>query len=189
MPQQSHEDSLTEFEQLARLHAEMLSAYLRSLLGSVRGGLGGSRSLLDDLFQEVMVVAWRRMKDFDRSRPFDAWLRGIARNLVLEQSRKKSIRLASIDPRTLDLVDARYDAFAASLQPSSTFADGIDRLLRCLAELPSGMREVMELAYARGMMLKQVASSLGLEEETVKKRVQRSRGTLAECLRKQEAVS
>ncbi|MGH7242732.1 MAG: RNA polymerase sigma factor [Phycisphaerales bacterium] len=181
MPQRSTEESLAEFEQLARLHAEMLSAYLRSLLGS--------SSQLDDLFQEVMVVAWRRMKDFDRERPFDAWLRGIARNLVMEHSRKTSLGLATSDPHTLDLIDARYTAFGSSLASGATFSDGVDRLLRCLAELPATMREVMELAYARGMLLKQVAAALGLDEETIKKRVQRSRNSVAECLRKQEVVS
>ncbi|MBL8875492.1 MAG: sigma-70 family RNA polymerase sigma factor [Phycisphaerae bacterium] len=179
-------DKEAEFEGLARLHAEMLSAYLRSLLG----GVSGSRtSLLDDVFQEVLVVAWRRMDDFDRARPFDAWLRGIARNLVLEHARRHSVRLAVTDPAVLDLVDRRYESFAASLAPGSRFSDGVDRLLRCLAELPGAMREVMELAYGRGMMLKQVASALGIEEETVKKRVQRSRGALAECMKKQEGVS
>ncbi|MBX3381331.1 MAG: sigma-70 family RNA polymerase sigma factor [Phycisphaeraceae bacterium] len=177
----SNEEHLVEFEQLARLHAEMLSAYLRSLLGS--------SSMLDDLFQEVLVVAWRRMKDFDRSRPFDAWLRGIARNIVMEHARKSSLRPAASDPRTLDLLDARFNSFGASLPAGSSFSDGVDRLLRCLAALPAAMREVMELAYARGMRLKEVATALGVEEETVKKRVQRSRGVLAECLRKQESAS
>ena len=30
-----------------------------------------------DLFQETMVVAWRRLDDFDHTRPFGPWLRGL----------------------------------------------------------------------------------------------------------------
>ncbi|MBX3390396.1 MAG: sigma-70 family RNA polymerase sigma factor [Phycisphaeraceae bacterium] len=181
MPQRSTEDRLAEFEQLARRHAEMLAAYLRSLLVGV-----GSGALLDDVFQEVMMVAWRRIDDYDRTRPFDAWLRGIARNLAMEHARKNTQRMVMSDPRVLDLLDARYDGFAASLPAGGSFSEGIDRLLRCLAELPAAMREVMELAYARGMMLKQIGLALGVEEETIKKRVQRSRAAIADCLRKQE---
>ena len=183
MPQRSNEDRLAEFEELARRHAEMLSAYLRSLLGS-----GGSGVLLDDVFQEVMMVAWRRIDDYDRTRPFDAWLRGIARNLAMEQARKNSARFAMSDPRVLDQLDARYESFAASLPAGASFSDGIDRLLRCLADLPVAMREVMEMAYARGMMLKQIGLALGIEEETIKKRVQRGRAALSDCLRRQEGA-
>lgn len=185
MPQRSNEDRLAEFEQLARRNAEMLSAYLRSLLASSGGSSG---SLLDDVFQEVMMVAWRRIEDYDRTRPFDAWLRGIARNLAMEHARKGSHQMTVSDPRVLDLLDARFGCFAASLPADAAFSDGVDRLLRCLAELPGAMREVMEMAYARGMMLKQIGLALGVEEETVKKRVQRSRAALAECLRKQEGA-
>ncbi|MBS0187375.1 MAG: sigma-70 family RNA polymerase sigma factor [Planctomycetes bacterium] len=175
----SAEENPAEFESLARRHAEMLSAYLRSLLGS--------SSQVDDLFQEVLVVAWRRFSDYDRMRPFDAWLRGIARFQVLENARKSGHCLACTDPHTLDLLDARYSAFS-TLGSQSAFADQVDRLLTCLGALPQTMREVMELAYARGMMLKQIAAALSVEEETVKKRVQRTRSTLADCLRKQGAL-
>ena len=66
-------DARKLFETLVREHADMLTVYLRSALGDT--------SDVDDLFQETMVVAWRRLDDFDQTRPFGPWLRGIARNL------------------------------------------------------------------------------------------------------------
>ena len=76
--------------------------------------------------------------------------------------------------------------------------EGIDRLLHelcqpltvlqcrlAIGELegePEAMREAIEMVYARGLLLREIASSLGTAEETVKKRVQRARASLADCL-------
>ena len=56
---------------------------------------------LDDIFQEVLVVAWRRLPEYDRKRSFGPWLRGIARNLVMEHHRKGAAALASLDEAVL----------------------------------------------------------------------------------------
>ncbi len=164
------------FETLARANASMLASYLRSLLGNPTS--------VDDLFQETMVIAWRRMPDYDASRPFDAWLRGIARNLVMEHCRKTSTRPACEDPHVLDMLDVRY----TTPTPALAFSERADRILRCLADLPPPMREVIDLSYSRGMMLKQIASALSIAEETIKKRMQRARSTLADCMRKAGAL-
>src|SRR5262245_2339291 len=149
----------------------MLSAYLRSLLGS--------DGALDDLFQEALVVAWRRLSEYDRQRPFGPWLRGIARHLVMEHHRKGRVRAAAVDEAVLEALDSRFERFARS---GEGFRQRTELLLGCLARLPEAMREAIELVYARGMMLKQIALAVGAAEETIKKRVQRARASLAECL-------
>jgi RNA polymerase sigma-70 factor (ECF subfamily) len=165
------------FEILARENADMLAAYLRSLLGSDEA--------LDDVFQEALVVAWRRLGDYDRTRPFGAWLRGIARVLVMEHHRQGKVRAAAVDPEVLSQLDSRYDSFTPL---GHGFRDRTERLLSCLAELPESMREAVEMVYARGMLLKQIAAAVGAAEETIKKRVQRARAALADCLKTQEVT-
>lgn len=174
----SHQDGRDIFEILVRENAEMLSAYLRSLIGA--------DPALDDLFQATMIVAWKRLADYDRTRPFGAWLRGIARMLVMEHVRKtSSSRLTSADARVLDELDARYSAFT---EGGVSFPERSDQLLRCLASLPEAMREVVDMVYARGMLLKQIALAIGIAEETLKKRIQRARMVLAECVRGSEGA-
>lgn len=165
------------FEILARENADMLAAYLRSLLGSDHA--------LDDVFQESLVVAWRRLSEYDRTRPFGAWLRGIARVLVMEHHRKGRVQAAAVDPEVLAQLDARYDRFTPL---GHGFRDRTEHLLSCLAALPESMREAVEMVYARGMLLKQIAASLGAAEETIKKRVQRARAALADCLNTREVT-
>lgn len=161
------------FEILARDHADMLAAYLRSLVWSPPAA--------EDLFQETMLVAWRRLGDFDRSRPFGAWLRGIARRLALEDQRRRRALPTSIDPEVLAELDRRYEDLAHA--PGDTFRQRAERLIKCLARLPEHMRAAIEMVYSRQMLLGAAAQALDASEEAVKKRIQRARQLLAECVR------
>jgi DNA-directed RNA polymerase specialized sigma24 family protein len=51
-----------------------------------------------------------------------------------------------------------------------------------MERLPEAMREAVDLVYARSMTIAAAARSVGESEETLKKRVQRARKALAECL-------
>lgn len=165
-------DAPAVFEILVREHADMLGAYLRTLVGS--------DSSFDDIFQESMLVAWRRLADYDRSRPFAPWLRGIAQVLVLEHMRKKKARPVTADPLVLAEIDKRFEEFGRG--PGDSFADRAERIWVCVARLPESMREAINLVYVRGMQIGAAAESLGASRETVGKRVQRGRQLLAECL-------
>jgi len=159
------------FEILAHEHADMLVSFLRSLVRAP--------DVVDDLFQEAMITAWRRLADYDRTRPFGPWLRGIAVRLVLKHRERSARDLLSCDPAVLETLETRFDE--VSRQPEG-FRDSIDRLLLCLARLPDKLRSAVELAYRKGLLLRQVARRLDASEEAVKKRVQRARGLLADCL-------
>lgn len=150
----------------------MLITYIRSLV--VRADLA------DDVFQSTLMVAWRRLDDFDRSRPFGPWLRGIAAKLALEQRRKNARETFSCEPEVLEALNAAFNDFERT--PSDSFRQRLERLETCLQRLPDAMREVLDLGYGRGLLLGSVAAALGISEETVKKRAQRARHALAECL-------
>ena len=47
-----------------------------------------NQSAVEDLFQETMLVAWRRLNEYDRSYPFGPWVRGIAAKLIMAHFRK-----------------------------------------------------------------------------------------------------
>src|SRR5207237_9054751 len=89
------------------------------------------------------------------------------------------LRPAALDQAVLEALDARYDRFARS---GEGFRQRADQLLTCLTRLPDAMREAIELVYARGLLLKQIALAVGAAEEPMKKRVQPARAALAECL-------
>ncbi len=70
------------FEILVRENSRMLTTYLRAA--------GCDDALLDDVWQEAMIVAWRRLDEFDRTKPFGPWLRGIAARTLMASRRSAS---------------------------------------------------------------------------------------------------
>ena len=71
------------FEILVREYQRMVFAYVMAVTND--------KELAEDLTQEAFLVAYRRMADYDKTRDFGAWLRGIARKLVMAQ-RRRSMR-------------------------------------------------------------------------------------------------
>jgi RNA polymerase sigma-70 factor (ECF subfamily) len=160
------------FEALVREHAEMLLVYLRAALGNT--------SDVDDLFQETMIVAWRRLDDFDQSRPFGQWLRGIAKRLVLAHHRRRGSR--PCDPVVLDQLDVRIGDLAA--HPSDTWQEKLALLPTCIQLLPDHFRHAVRLRYFQQQAIGQLAESLEASEATVKKRLQRARALILDCIQK-----
>lgn len=164
-------DAKKLFETLVREHADMLTIYLSASLGD--------RSDVDDLFQETMMVAWRRLDDFDHTRPFGPWLRGIARRLVLAHGRKQPRNLC--DPAVLDQLDTRLDQIR-SLR-GDTWREKLEAVDACVRSLPEHYRVVVQQRYFEHRAIRQVSAILELSTSAVKKRLQRARALVLECVK------
>ncbi|MHB0959508.1 MAG: RNA polymerase sigma factor [Pirellulaceae bacterium] len=165
------------FETLVREHADMLIIYLRSALGDV--------SDVDDLFQETMVVAWRRLDDFDHTRPFGSWLRGIAKKLLQAHHRKEIQRRCT--PATLDRLETRLAQL--SRHPGDTWKEKLDILRGCVQGLPEHYHAVVVRRYFQEQAIEQLSRALGLSGAAVKKRLQRARALVLECMERKLAPS
>lgn len=173
-----HDPSARElFEVLVREHSD-------GLMASIRAGVG--RAHADDVFQETVLVAWRRLADYDRARPFGPWLRGIARLVALDLASRHR-RMHATDPATFDLIERNVARFERSrgegAEPAMSFRERLSALDDCLARLPAMYAEVVQATYRETRQLAEVAQAIGGNEELVKKRLQRARAMLAECLR------
>jgi len=165
------------FEVLVRDHAD-------ALMASIRAGIG--RAHADDVFQETVLVAWRRLADYDRTRPFGPWLRGIARLVALDlMSRQRRMQVA--DPATFDAIERNVAAFERvrieGAGPAMSFRERLAALDDCLSRLPAMYAEVVQAAYRDDRQLADIARATNDNEEAVKKRLQRARALLAHCLR------
>ena len=78
---QAQGGSLDHFSSLVRAHQDAIRAFVSVRLNN--------RCEADDLAQEVFVVAWRKIEDYDHTASFRAWLRGIAHNLLRNHWRKR----------------------------------------------------------------------------------------------------
>lgn len=162
----------TAFEILIREHGEMLMAYLRSIVDD--------DDIVDEAFQQTVIDTWRSLDTFDRTRPFAPWLRGIARHRVLLLLRTRG-RLRKRLLAFEQIVSTRFAVF--DRMAGDTFSERLGALRECLSALPEAQREAIDLVYTREHDTRSAAEALGLDWETLRKRVQRARSALAECLR------
>lgn len=162
------------FEILVRENAAMLIAYLRAAMGD--------GPALEDVFQETLLTAWRRIDDYDRSRPFGPWLRGIAARIMMAQHRA-SLRLGQVcDEETLEALSSRFQALQT--QPGDTYEEKLETLQDCLSRLPEHYRDPIVRHYRDDLPVAGLSEQLNLSMETIKKRLQRGRQRLLECLQR-----
>ena len=166
------------FEDLARENADMLIAYIRSC--------AQNDALADDVFQEAMLTAWRRLGDYDTDRPFGPWLRGIAARVLLAHRREAARSLSFCDEQTLDYLSQRFETLHR--QPGDTFDEKLDALRHCVDELPERYRDLIELRYEENIQVAGLVQRLGLATETVKKRLQRAKARLLDCISRKLAA-
>lgn len=164
-------DSLDLFEVLVRENAGMLTAFVRA---------GVPASAVDDIWQETMLTAWRRWDDYDRSRPFGAWLRGIAARNIQVWYRKHARGHVVCDAATLEYIDQTFSR--VHNLPGDTFDDKLQALRSCIAALPRNYRETVRLRYEEELMPSALAERLAKNIETVKKQLQRAKSMLFDCI-------
>ena len=172
-------DAQKLFEILIRENADMLTVFLRAAVRDT--------AMAEDLFQDTMLTAWRRLDDYDTSRPFGPWLRGIARKLVLANYRKTSKRGEFCGQDVLEQLEVRFDRFHG--MPGDTFDEKLDGLRQCLELLPVKYREPLDLRYLQELDTPAIAERLAVSAEALKKRLQRAKARLIDCLSRRMPAS
>ncbi len=165
-------DAKQVFEILVREHSRMLTAYIRSTLFDA--------SSVDDVWQETMLVAWRRIDDFESDRPFGPWLRGIAHRIILARAAKLQNQQVLLDAESLDYLSQRFESIQ-QLQ-GDTLDEKLDALRGCTSMLPEHERTCIEMRFTKGLMPAELSEQLGIALETVKKRLVRAKQRLVECM-------
>lgn len=161
------------FSILVREHHQSLLAYARALTKEDHS----SR----DLVQDAFVVAWRNLETFDVSRDFGSWMRGIVRNKWRELLRKNA-RQTALDEEKLEFLEADMRAWNGTDSSSGLF----DRLEDCLKKLPEALADAVKAFYYDGYTGDEAADILQVQGATVRKRLERARAGLRECLQRIE---
>jgi RNA polymerase sigma-70 factor (ECF subfamily) len=121
------------FSRVVRVYALPLRSYLASQIHHLDD--------VDDLAQEVFLTALRSLGSYRRGEDFGAWLRGIARNKLLNYFRSTARRNQALN-RFREAV-ARTLERDLEKAAAADRADLIERLLRCIAQLPERLRRVV----------------------------------------------
>jgi RNA polymerase sigma-70 factor len=166
------------FEILVRENEAMLMTYLRAVVGN--------QAAVEDLFQETMLTAWKKLSEFDRTRPFGPWLRGIAARLVMAHYRNTKHNFILGGEDMLEYVSRQIQRI--SEQSGDTWEEKTEALLHCIEALPDRYRKPIRLRYFEGEPAHRIAEVYKISLEAVKKRLQRARALLLDCLRRKKLL-
>jgi RNA polymerase sigma-70 factor, ECF subfamily len=127
----------------------------------------------DDLVQETLLRALSHIDQFEPGTNMSAWLFTILRNLFRSDYRKRR--------REVEDDDGSY-AESLKSQPEQTGRLELHELPAALAQLPADQREALILVGASGLSYEEASVICGCPIGTIKSRVNRARGRLAELL-------
>lgn len=132
----------------------------------------GSRVAASDAVQEAFVRAWARRLEVGGYEHRDAWIRTVARRLVVsEWRRSRRVGLLAVDP------------VASDRDPTTLVA-----LQRALAGLPDNHRHAVVLHYLVDLPVAAIATEFGAKEGTVRVWLSRGRARLEQLLSDTEEV-
>jgi len=139
--------------------------------------LTSNREMAEDLFQEVWMRVLVRGAQFNGQARFDTWLFTIARNLVIDQRRKRTTQ--SLDELFEGSGDddrpMSFEIAGGEPTPFDRFANLEDRerIAAALLQLDSIHREVLVLRFHEELSLEEIAKVTRAPLSTVKSRLYR----------------
>jgi RNA polymerase sigma-70 factor, ECF subfamily len=179
-----------QFAELAEPYRRELRAYCHRLLGSLEDA--------EDLVQETMLRAWRRLETFEGRASFRAWLYKIATNACLDALDKASRRglpttslspanpgdalpAASSDPVWLEpFPDDWLDESTPSAEARYTLQESVTlAFMTALQVLPPHQRTVLVLRDVLDWQASEVADFLDMTVSAVNSALHRARSTLS----------
>lgn len=152
--------------------------------------LTGNRELAEDLFQEVWMRVLVRGEQYNGNSRFETWLFAIARNLVIDQRRKRT--MSSLDELVEGATeDDRAMSFEVAADGPTPFEhylrlENRERIATALLQLDTLHREVLVLRFHEELSLEEIAKVTSAHLSTVKSRLYRGlamiRPRLETCL-------
>lgn len=139
----------------------LISAEQPGITKRLARSLGGDLSAAEDLSQEVMIRAWRKLPRDAAPAAQRAWLRRAASNAAIDELRRRGRQPTVAIDQTDEVADA------AALEP--------DAAREALDTLGPHERLLILLRFDAGLQHAEIAQLLAISEEATRKRVARAR--------------
>jgi len=160
-------------DQLIETYQHRLMRYLMFLTSK--------REVAEDLFQEVWIRVLKRGSQYNGKARFDTWIFTIARNLVIDLSRKRT--MASLDEMREGSEDSDsrpFEIVQDGPSPLEQFQlrEDASQVAAVLLTLDRSYREVLTLRFHEEMSLEEIAAVTCAPLSTVKSRLYRGLAAL-----------
>lgn len=159
-----------DFEARVREHQAGLRAFIRAL--------GADEAWVDDLAQEVFIVAHRRLSQFEQGTDFGKWLRSIARYLVANERRKEARHSRLLPIAVVDLLLAHESESAVKI----SITDLLPAMRDCMEQLPPRSRDLLQRRYVENENATTLARGLRMNADAVRQQLLRIRHAVKECV-------
>src|SRR5262245_14487149 len=156
---------------LRALYARHANRVFRFVLRLVR-----QEAIAEELTHEVFDEAWRHAGSFEGKASSGTWLLSIAHHRAVSWLRRR--REEGWNEEAAAEIPDLDDDPEVALQKTNKAA----LLRRCLLQLSSEQREVLDLVYYHDMSIREVRSIVGIPESTVKTRMFYARKRLSDLL-------
>lgn len=161
---------------------ELIERHQSAVIGTVAKMLGNSADA-EDIAQQVFIRLWKSAPRYQPKAKFTTFLFTIARNLVFNESRRRSRKKEySIDEREDDFHLQTPDAQTASPDDEMLHNELQSAVDKAIADLPEKQRLAVILRRYEGMPYDEIGRILELSTPAVKSQLFRARNTLRDTL-------
>lgn len=134
----------------------------------------------EDVLQRTSLILWQKWDQFDASRGFLPWARGIAHNEVRNFLRRHERRNVHLSEPVVEMLAAEMEEDKPEERWSA--------LASCLQKLQQRQRDLVEQCYLGADGVKAAAASLNTTTAAVYMRLHRVRKTLVQCVNREMAA-
>ena len=135
-----------------------------------------SHSDASDIIQEVAAQAATHFNQYYPTRPFSAWIFGIARQRIAEWYRKQNRTPVVFSSETIDILLPHLSALEAET------SDRLEALRRCVERLNQKQLRLIDLRYSDQQSSKQIAQAVGSTPASIDVMLCHIRDALRRCI-------
>lgn len=161
---------------------ELYELYKRLLLGMVLP-IVKKRETAEDILQEIFIYIWNNADTFNEEHGnVYSWIVAMSRNRAIDHMRSKNNKgrekasESMHEPFSVQNID-QYDPLGTTI-----FSNRSELVKKALQEIPETQRQVIRIAFSRGMTQVQIAEHLDIPLSTVKARTREAMITLKRIL-------
>ena len=163
------EDTKTEcFVRLLTENQQRILSFIRMLVTNSTD--------VEEIFQEVSIIAWRKLDRFEAGSDFVRWVNQISYFEVLRHRKKCSRQAMPFNDLTLKRIADEVEKEGKTLDQEK------DALQSCLKKLNESDQELIDRRYLRDEPAKVMANSLGRPANSIYRSLQRIRRVLYICI-------
>ena len=163
----------------AQQHDQFVERFVRSQdrIYAYVATLLPNRADAEEVFQQISLLLWKKWQQFDPDRDFVAWACGMVHHEVRNFLRKHRDR-----GRVYLSEDVLAEVGHVRLELHDVLESRRQALQRCLDQLGSQNRSLLERCYAGQNSIKDVAADLGKRPNMVYMMLKRLRRILFDCI-------